>query len=118
MTSLVLVVDDEELNVEMLLRRLARSGYGVHTTTNGAEALGLVADHDYDVILLDHMMPNKSGREVLSHLRSTFTPEALPVIMVTAVVESDKIADVLNAGANDYITKPIDYRVALARIQT
>ncbi len=116
--KLVLVVDDEELNVDMLSRRLMRSGYEVHTAVSGAKALALVADNDYDVVLLDHMMPNLSGREVLSRLRSTFTPEALPVIMVTAVAESDKIADALGAGANDYITKPIDYRVALARIQT
>ena len=116
--KLVLVVDDEELNVDMLSRRLVRSGYEVHTAISGAKALDLIANHDYDVVLLDHMMPNMSGREVLSRLRSTFTPEALPVIMVTAVAESDKIADALDAGANDYITKPIDYRVAMARMQT
>ncbi len=64
------------------------------------------------------MMPNMSGREVLQHLRATLTLEALPIIMVTAVAESDKIAAALTAGANDYITKPIDFSVALARIQT
>ncbi len=115
--QLILVVDDEELNVDMLSRRLVRSDYEVHTARSGTEALALIAAHDYDVILLDHMMPNMSGREVLHHLRLMFTPQALPVIMVTAVAESDKIADALGAGANDYITKPIDFRVALARIQ-
>ena len=116
--KLVLVVDDEELNVDMLSRRLVRSGYEVHTANSGAEALASIAENNYDVVLLDHMMPNMSGREVLSHLRSAFPPEVLPVIMVTAVAESDKIADALGAGANDYITKPIDFRIALARIQT
>ncbi len=116
--QLILVVDDEELNVDMLSRRLVRSDYEVHTACSGAKALDLIATYDYDVVLLDHMMPNMSGREVLHHLRLMFTPEALPVIMVTAVAESDKIADALGAGANDYITKPIDFRVALARIQT
>ncbi len=64
------------------------------------------------------MMPGMSGREVLTRLREQFSPAILPIIMVTAIAESDKIADVLTAGANDYITKPIDFQVALARIQT
>ena len=116
--KLILVVDDEELNVDMLSRRLVRSGFEVHSARGGAEAIELVACHSYDVVLLDHMMPNMSGREVLTQLRLNFTQQTLPIIMVTAIAESDKIADALSAGANDYITKPIDFRVALARIQT
>lgn len=113
----VLVVDDEELNVNMLSRRLMRSGFAVDAADNGADAISLIAESTYDVVLLDHMMPNMSGREVLAHLRSIYTPEALPIIMVTAIAESDKIAEALGAGANDYITKPIDFHVALARIE-
>lgn len=115
---LALVVDDEELNVDMLSRRLLRSGFDVHTASSGPQAIELVNRNAYDVILLDHMMPKMSGCEVLSTLRETYSPELLPIIMVTAIAESDKIADALSAGANDYVTKPIDYRVALARIQT
>jgi diguanylate cyclase (GGDEF)-like protein/PAS domain S-box-containing protein len=117
-SKLVLVVDDEELNVDMLSRRLIRAEFAVHTAYCGEDALSLISQHSYDVVLLDHMMPNMTGREVLATLRETYSPEVLPIIMVTAVAESDRIAEALICGANDYITKPIDFRVALARIQT
>jgi len=113
----LLLVDDEELNLDMLSRRLRRSGFAVEVASSGREALHKISLQEFDLVLLDQMMPELSGSEVLRMLRRNYTPEALPVIMVTAVAESDKIAEALEHGANDYITKPIDYAVALARIR-
>ena len=113
----ILIVDDEELNLDMLSRRLRRSGYTVDVASSGTAALDAVARANYDIVLLDQMMPGMSGSEVLRVWRGTYSPQELPVVMVTAVAESDKIAAALEAGANDYITKPVDYPVALARIR-
>ncbi len=116
-TGTILIVDDEALNLDMLSRRLQRSGFDVCVAEGGGRALELTEQASFDLILLDQMMPDVSGSEVLQSLRKRFTPEQLPVIMVTAVAESERIAEALEAGANDYITKPIDYKIALARIR-
>ncbi|SEG36924.1 PAS domain S-box-containing protein/diguanylate cyclase (GGDEF) domain-containing protein [Bryocella elongata] len=116
-TSHILIVDDEQLNLDMLSRRLQRSGFTVSVASTGRKAIAEVAAKPFDLVLLDQMMPGMSGSEVLRHWREQYSPEQLPVVMVTAVAESDKIASALEAGANDYITKPIDYQVALARIR-
>ena len=102
----------------MLSRRLRRCGFLVSLATGGREALEMIRTESFDLVLLDQMMPEISGTEVLHILRSTFTAEVLPIIMVTAVAESDKVAAALEDGANDYITKPIDFPVALARIRS
>ena len=113
----ILIVDDEPLNVDMLSRRLRRSGFSVATAPDGRTALQMVAAQSFDLVLLDQMMPDKSGLDVLREWRLRYPPERLPVIMVTAVAEGGKIAVALEAGANDYITKPIDFLVMLARIR-
>jgi diguanylate cyclase (GGDEF)-like protein/PAS domain S-box-containing protein len=114
----ILVVDDELMNLDMLSRRLQRCGFSVDEAMNGSDAIEKIRNQPFDLILLDQMMPGMSGVEVLRCLRADFTNEVLPIIMVTAVAESDKIAEALAAGANDYVTKPIDFKVALARIQS
>lgn len=114
----ILIVDDEQMNLDMLSRRLQRSGFHVEVAMSGAAALDRVRLQSFDLILLDQMMPEMSGSEVLRRLRADFSPAVLPIIMVTAVAESYKIAEALAAGANDYITKPIDFKVALARIHS
>lgn len=113
----LLVVDDEELNRNALSRRLQRSGFDVEVASGGAEALRKMSERPYDLILLDQMMPGKSGSDVLRELRTQYSQAALPVIMVTAVTESSRVADSLELGANDYVTKPVDFTVALARIK-
>jgi diguanylate cyclase (GGDEF)-like protein/PAS domain S-box-containing protein len=114
----ILIVDDEQLNLDMLSRRLRRSGFAVEVAASGREALETVRQQSFDLILLDQMMPELSGADVLRILREEYPCEVLPIIMVTAVAESDKIAEALENGANDYITKPIDFAVALARIRS
>ncbi|MCC6863092.1 MAG: EAL domain-containing protein [Bryobacterales bacterium] len=117
-TNRLLVVDDEALNRDMLSRRLERSGYRVVAAENGQQALEAVRSGDIDLVLLDHMMPGMSGVEVLRLLRATYSPDQLPVIMVTALNESTRTVEAFGAGANDYGTKPVDYPVALARIHS
>src|SRR5436190_10775060 len=114
----LLVVDDSEANRDMLSRRLERRGYRVAAAAGGREALELISGNHYDVILLDIVMPDIGGLQVLRTLRETWSPADLPVIIATAKDESDDIVDGLKAGANDYVTKPLDLPVVLARIQT
>lgn len=112
----LLLVDDEELNRDMLSRRLARHGFRVEVASDGPSALQAISAHPPDLVLLDSMMPGMSGVEVLQTLRATFASDELPVIMVTALKDSEKVVEALSLGANDYITKPVDFPVALARI--
>jgi diguanylate cyclase (GGDEF)-like protein len=113
----LLLVDDEELNRDMLSRRLMRHGHQVVTVASGPEALDAAGSQPFDAMLLDVMMPDMSGLEVLRRLRRTHTPEQLPIIMVTARAQSEDIVEALDLGANDYVTKPVDMQVMLARIR-
>jgi adenylate cyclase len=114
----LLVVDDTEMNRDMLSRRLERRGYTVAVAADGHQALEMIGARPFDVVLLDIMMPGISGLEVLKILRERYAVADLPVIMVTAKDESSDIVAALNLGANDYVTKPLDFPVVLARVQT
>jgi diguanylate cyclase (GGDEF)-like protein len=114
----LLVVDDDATNQDVLSRRLVRSGYKVLTADCGTRALELVNGHRFDAVLLDVMMPGMSGVETLRRLRQSRSMSELPVIMVTANSRSEDVVEALGLGANDYVTKPIDFPIALARIKT
>ena len=114
----VLIVDDIGDNRMILMRRFERRGFDVVEADNGFLAIDLIAQQDFDVVLLDVMMPGIDGIETLKRIRSEKSASALPVIMVTAKSESENIVDALNFGANDYVTKPVDFAVALARVNT
>ena len=113
----LLVVDDEEMNRDMLSRRLERRGHRVAVAASGRQALDMIADQAFDLVLLDIMMPGMDGMEVLDILREGHSALELPVIMATAKDESASIVEALNKGANDYVTKPIDFPVLTARLQ-
>ena len=113
----LLLTDDEELNRDMLTRRLARHGYDVLAVASGRETLAAIEREEFAVLLLDVMMPEMSGLEVLRRIRQTRSPEQLPIIMVTARAQSEDIVEALDLGANDYVTKPVDMAVMLARIR-
>ncbi len=113
----LLLVDDEELNRDMLGRRLERQGYRVVPAEDGLAALAVLDRTPIDLVLLDVMMPGLSGLDVLRRIRARHGPDRLPVIMVTAKAQSEDVVDALDLGANDYITKPVDFPVALARIR-
>ncbi len=117
-TPHLLVVDDNEMNRDVLSRRLSRQGYQVTTVTGGEDALGAIAAESFDLVLLDFQMPDVSGLDVLQALRKRYSAVDLPVIMVTSRSASEDIVQALDLGANDYVTKPVDFPVALARIRT
>ena len=114
----LLVVDDNEMNRDTLSRRLIRAGHAVDLADGGQAALEMIPDGQYDAVLLDVMMPEVDGFEVLRQVRTSITPEQLPIIMATAKTDSETIVEALKLGANDYVTKPLDYPVVRARIQT
>ncbi len=114
----LLVVDDNEMNRDMLSRRLTQRGFEVEVAEDGAQALLKISGSRYDLVLLDVMMPGMSGLEVLETLRRTYAMADLPVIMATAKDQSEDIVEALKLGANDYVTKPLDFPVVMARVQT
>jgi serine/threonine protein kinase len=113
----ILVVDDNDLNRDMLSRRLERRGFHVERARDGYEALSLVERGPVDLVLLDIMMPGISGMDVLRKLRESHPPTDLPVIMATAKDQSEDMVQAFELGANDYVTKPLDFQVVLARVQ-
>jgi formate hydrogenlyase transcriptional activator len=114
----ILVVDDDETNREVLSIRLQDLGYSVTLAHNGRQALELAEKIPCDLVLLDVMMPELSGLEVLRTLRQTRPIADLPIVMATARDRSEDIVLALGEGANDYVTKPYDFPVLLARVQT
>lgn len=114
----LLIVDDVADNRNLLARRLQRRGYEVLEAAGGAQALAIIAKEPLDLVLLDVRMPDMDGREVLQRIRSTHSSLSLPVIMVTGNAASEDVVEALKLGANDYVTKPIDIAVALARTET
>jgi signal transduction histidine kinase len=114
----LLIIDDVFDNRAVLGRRFERRGFEVSEADSGTRGLEMIASESFDIVLLDWMMPDLEGIEVLRRIRETHSDVALPVIMVTAKTQSEDIVQALGAGANDYITKPVDFAVALARVQT
>src|SRR5215475_4222010 len=114
----LLVVDDIGDNRSILKRRFESRGFDVTEAESGHAAIELIESSAFDLVLLDVMMPGIDGLETLRRIRSRKSASALPVIMVTAKSESGNIVEALEQGANDYVTKPVDFAVALARVNT
>ncbi|MHB9023264.1 MAG: diguanylate cyclase [Armatimonadota bacterium] len=114
----ILIVDDDAMSREILARRLSPLGFDTTGAAGGEDALVLVGRRRFDLVLLDITMPGMSGMDTLSALRRQYSMTDLPIIMVTAQQESEAIVEALAHSANDYVTKPIDFPVALARIRT
>jgi diguanylate cyclase (GGDEF)-like protein/PAS domain S-box-containing protein len=114
----VLIVDDNEMNRDMLARRLERKGYSVQVAENARCLRERIQKEAVDLLLLDVEMPEISGLDALQSLRQFYSATELPIIMVTAKQQSEDIVKALDLGANDYLTKPVDFSVALARIRT
>ncbi len=113
----VLLVDDQAQNRDMLGRRLERRGYEVVLRESAVGIEELIATQDIELVLLDWIMPDRSGRDALIGIRKRFDAEHVPVIVVTALDDGDVVSSALEAGANDYIPKPIDLRVLTARVK-
>ncbi|HLI21807.1 MAG TPA: SpoIIE family protein phosphatase [Stellaceae bacterium] len=113
----ILVVDDVEDNRHLLTRRLNREGYrDVVTAADGEEALALLADKVFDLVLLDVMMPKCDGYQVLERLRADGKLHELPVIMISALNEIDSIVRCIQLGAVDYLPKPFNPTLLRARV--
>ena len=112
----ILVVDDNALNRDLLCRQLARSGFTVASASGGSEALERLRTGRWDLVLLDVMMPDIDGLEVLDRIQQDERLSALPVIMISAIDEIDSVVRCLEMGAADYIPKPFDPVLLRARI--
>ncbi len=112
----VLVVDDEEYNRALLRDSLAARGYEVAEAENGVQALQRVAERPPDVVLLDVMMPQMDGFEVCRRLKTDSKTAHIPILMVTALSERKERLIGIEAGANDFLTKPIDLQDVYLRV--
>jgi DNA-binding response OmpR family regulator len=114
----ILIVDDLQDNIDVLARRLRNREATVYEASDGHEALDVLSVSPVDLILLDVMMPGLSGVELVRRIRSKRCASALPIIMVSARNDQTIMLECLQAGANDYITKPVDFPMLCARIET
>jgi DNA-binding response OmpR family regulator len=114
----ILVVDDQFQNIELLEAYLAPQGYEIIKAASGQEALGKLSSNQIDLILLDVMMPGMSGIEVLEKLRADEKTKAIPVVMVTVLKETEDKVKALQAGCDDFISKPVDKIELLARVKS
>ncbi len=115
-TGKILVVDDNESNRNMLARRLLRQGHTVKLAENGLQALEMLRAEDFDLVLLDVMMPEMDGYQVLEHLHADDKLRGLPVIMISALDQLDTVVKSIELGAEDYLPKPFNPVVLRARI--
>lgn len=118
MTARILVVDDVLANVKLLEARLTAEYFDVVAAVSGAEAITLCRRGDCDVVLLDVMMPGMDGFETCRRLKSDQTTAHIPVIMVTALDQPSDRVKGLEAGADDFLTKPIDEIALIARVRS
>jgi DNA-binding response OmpR family regulator len=115
-TAAVLVVEDDEVNRDLLVRRLTKAGYTTHAAGSGAEALSLINEHHYDLILLDIMMAQMDGYQVLQKIRLREAYKNIPIIMISALGDASSIARCMELGADDYIMKPYNATILNERV--
>lgn len=115
-TGSILVVDDIEANRDLLSRRLTRDGHRVASVAGGQQALQALADDEFDLVLLDLMMPDINGFDVLVRMKADERLRRIPVIMITALAETESAVRCIEAGAEDYLPKPFDPVLLRARI--
>lgn len=112
----LLIVDDNEINRDVLARQLGRQGHATAVAENGRRALEMVRERDYDLMLLDIMMPEMNGYEVLRRLKADARSRDIPVVMISALDEVETVVRCIELGAEDYLPKPFDPVLLRARI--
>jgi adenylate cyclase len=115
-TGSILVVDDNEINRDLLSRYLARLGHTVQSAPDGRKALEMIGTGAFDLVLLDIMMPELNGYQVLQHLKDSSNWRDLPVIMISALDEMDSVVRCIELGAADYLSKPFNPVLLRARV--
>jgi DNA-binding response OmpR family regulator len=115
-SGLILVVDDNEMNRDMLARRLERQNHQVLMAENGVRALELLNEQNIDLVLLDVQMPKMTGYEVLEHMKNDAKLKPIPVIMISAVDDLDSVVKCIELGAEDYLFKPFNPVLLRARV--
>lgn len=116
--SQILIADDNPMNVDILQTCLVSSGYDVLTAVDGEEALTMATGHIPDLILLDVMMPKRDGIDVCRTIKTDRSLPFIPIILVTAQTDSQDIVRGLEAGADEYLTKPVDHGALIARVRS
>ncbi len=115
----ILIVDDSEFDRNLLKNAFSRKGQFKFLEANdGLHSLVVLANNSVDLVLMDIMMPGTFGSQILLKIREKFNPIELPIIMVTSKIDSSDVIECLHNGANDYITKPVNFEVAISRIMT
>jgi len=115
---LILIVDDNLTNLDILQTRLEAHDYKILTATDGEAGLGMAKEKKPDLILLDIMMPKMDGIEVCQHLRADSSLPFMPIIMVTAKADPKDVVAGLEAGGDEYLTKPVDHAALVARVKS
>lgn len=113
----ILAVDDESDVLLIIKTALFSEGYNVFTATNGPDAIAIAQDEKPDLIILDMMMPEMNGFEVLKCLRESEDTETIPVIMLTGVSDKSKIREALESGIDYYIVKPFEFHDLLSKVK-
>ena len=116
--TVILVVDDQPQNIELLEAFLAPQGYEIITAANGEEALKKLSGNQIDLILLDVIMPGMNGFEVTRRVRQDHPLQLLPIILVTALREAKDRVEGIEAGCDDFISKPVEKMELLARVRS
>lgn len=115
---LILLVDDNETNLDILRARLEAGGYEITTAADGEEALEVILTRQPDLVLLDVMMPKVDGFEVCRRVRADATLPFIPIVLVTAKADAKDVVAGLDAGADEYLTKPVDQGPLVARVRS
>jgi two-component system cell cycle response regulator len=118
MSARVLVVDDVPANLRLIEAQLAAEYFDVVTATNGEEALAICERGECDVVLLDVIMPGLSGFDVCKRLKSSAATHHIPVVMVTSLDQQSDRVQGLEAGADDFLTKPVSDLALVARVRS
>jgi len=116
----ILIVDDDQITSKLIEKRLKKRGFSTTTVHCGGDCLNLLREknHGFDLILLDILMPDITGLEVMKELRETSSQVELPIIMTTSMKETEDIVKALKLGANDYVYKPVNMDILEARMKT
>lgn len=113
MTTKIIVIDDDTAVTDLLSVLLKSHGFEVRATNNSTEGLGFIRDEEFDLVILDLMMPEMDGWEICKEVRSF---SQVPIIVLSALNDPSMVASVLDAGADDYLTKPTPSRILVAHI--